>query len=243
MQREVRADRVSLEPRPDNAQDEGANGVRIAIDERSDLVVRWNGPVDLEPALRRRLEMLVASFRDVVLESSGERGSRPPIATSLRDELRALAQRARAHEALVIDADSPVIWGTSEYGPPSDLTQDESGVELPVDTDDAPPLSEHDPSTRAVSELRALPSLSSLRKGRRLHYVTRDETFGILAHSFAGIYILVVVFDGVFDELRAERATSEALPRIERLVMALPPRDPTPEPRAGAISLRRSPRR
>jgi hypothetical protein len=43
----------------------------------------------------------------------------------------------------------------------------------------------------------------------------------------------------VFDELRAERATHEALPRIERLVAALPPLDPEPQPMGGVIAFRR----
>jgi hypothetical protein len=55
---------------------------------------------------------------------------------------------------------------------------------------------------------------------------------------------LTLVFAAAFDELRAERAVLESLPRIERLVLALPPLNPEP-PRqgAGVVSMRRPRRR
>jgi hypothetical protein len=56
--------------------------------------------------------------------------------------------------------------------------------------------------------------------------------------SFSSIYLLCLVFDGDFDELRAERAAHDALPRIERLVLALPPLDPDPQPTGSVIALR-----
>ena len=58
-----------------------------------------------------------------------------------------------------------------------------------------------------------------------------------MVRSFATIYMLVVVFDRPFDELRAERSVTHALPTIERLVLALPPMDPDP-PVAGAGVMR-----
>jgi len=42
---------------------------------------------------------------------------------------------------------------------------------------------------------------------------------------------------------RAERAAQESLPRIERLVLALPPLDPDPQPMGGVVALRRPRRR
>jgi hypothetical protein len=60
-----------------------------------------------------------------------------------------------------------------------------------------------------------------------------------LALSFSGIYLLCLVFDAPFDELRAERAAHESLARIERLVLALPPLDPEPQPMGGVISFRK----
>jgi hypothetical protein len=98
-----------------------------------------------------------------------------------------------------------------------------------------------DLSARAALEVRALAGFARLGRGQPLTHRQRGEGFGYLAHSFAGIYLLVLVFDGVFDELRAERSVHESLPRIERLVLALPPRDPSPNPRANVVRL--SPRR
>ena len=98
-------------------------------------------------------------------------------------------------------------------------------------------------SVRALREVRGLPGIDALRRGKPLHETVREPDFGYVAQSFAAIYVLVLVFEAPFDELRAERAAVDALPRIERLVLALPPLDPTPEPRANAVSLRRSRRR
>jgi hypothetical protein len=52
-----------------------------------------------------------------------------------------------------------------------------------------------------------------------------------------------VVYAEPFDELRAERAVADALPRIERLVLALPPQEPPPAPIAGVVAIRRGRRR
>jgi hypothetical protein len=90
--------------------------------------------------------------------------------------------------------------------------------------------------------VRELPGLQALRKGGHLAQTLREGDLGIVVRSFASIYLLVLAFDGAFDELRAERAIEDALPRVERLVLALPPLDPKPAPIAGVIALRR-PRR
>ena len=90
--------------------------------------------------------------------------------------------------------------------------------------------------------MRALGTLEGLHKGRHFRHVEREQDF-YLALSFSGIYLLCVVFDAPFDELRAERAAHESLPRIERLVQALPPLDPEPQPMGGVIALRRPRRR
>ena len=60
---------------------------------------------------------------------------------------------------------------------------------------------------------------------------TEGEPLGWLARGFAGIYRLVLVFDGSYSELHAEAAMIRALPVIERMVTGLPPVDP---PRFGA---------
>jgi hypothetical protein len=65
-----------------------------------------------------------------------------------------------------------------------------------------------------------------------------EPDFALIARSFAAIYVLVVVFRGPFEELRAKHAVTHALPAIESLVLALPPRDPPPTI-AGAKAMRR----
>lgn len=102
------------------------------------------------------------------------------------------------------------------------------------DEDDEEPAE----TRRAIGAIRRSPALAGLHKGRHLRHVERENDY-LLALSFSGIYVLCLVFDGPFDELRAERAAHESLPRIERLVLALPPLDPEPQPMGGVIALRR----
>jgi hypothetical protein len=183
---------------------------------------------------QRRLEMLVSTFDSVVEDTSQRRRSRPPVEKSLRDELSALCERSGACNAIVIDAHSPVEWGAAR---PQEA--------IPLGTRASNPAVAPEPGTavvsrRALHTVRALPELDELRKGKHLRYVERSGEAPLIAHSFAGIYVLVVVFDAPFDELRAERAILDALPRIERFVLLLPPLDPAPH--AGVMAMRR-PRR
>lgn len=82
-----------------------------------------------------------------------------------------------------------------------------------------------------------MPTVARLHKGGHLHATVREEDFGFIARSFATIYV-VLVFEGRFDELRAERGATQALPVIERLVLALPPIEPDP-PVGTAAAVRR----
>jgi hypothetical protein len=169
-------------------------------------------------------------------------------------------------DVVVIDVDSPVIWASARL--PSKpraqtdrLLRDVSARELSsrddesgqiqdirppaesspmaslLDEDDEP---EDEPETtrRAIAAVRREAELAGLHKGRHLRHVEREKDF-VLALSFSGIYVLCLVFDGAFDELRAERAAQESMPRIERLVLALPPLDPEPQPMGGVIAFRR----
>jgi hypothetical protein len=199
-------------------------------------------PADRE-AKQRRLEMLVGTFDGVVEEAGQRPKSRPPVVHSLLDELAALAARAAALNAIVIDANSPVVWGAAQpedvipFGPRSSSADGGRGPEK--DVAQGPNIAVA--SRRALHAVRALPELPALRKGRHVRHLNGTTEAPFLAHSFAGIYILILVFDAPFDELRAERAVLDALPRIERLVLALPPLDPSPL--AGVVAMRRPRRR
>jgi hypothetical protein len=216
-------------------------------------------------ALERRLSMLASTFEGALaLPPSEKLRTRPRAALSLHEELKALAARARAIDAVVIDTESPVVWGCAsvparprarnelllrdvsdrelashvddESGPLQDIPTPPESAAVGQDDD----LASHDEATRrAIGALRRLPALDGLHKGRHLRHVERSEEACYLALSFSGIYILCLVFDAAFDELRAERAAADSLPRIERLVQALPPLDPDPpEPVGGVIALR-----
>ena len=99
--------------------------LRCDLPDGRHLVVTFaEPPVDAE-ARRRRLEMLVSAFADLLVPDGRARASRPPPARSLQEELAAVAQRAGALEAVVIDAHSPVVWGSGAEpaGQPSVLSE------------------------------------------------------------------------------------------------------------------------
>ena len=92
-------------------------------------------------------------------------------------------------------------------------------------------------AARAVADLRergVAPGFS------RTRVIVRDAGFGYVAKPFGSVYWLIVVFAEPFSELHAEAGLVRVLPRIERLVLALPPVDP---PRGGARVLRLRPPR
>jgi hypothetical protein len=232
------------------------------------LAVVFAGAPTAKGALTRRLQMLTSTFAYSLEEgASPRRSSRPPPSRSLHEELRALSVRARAVDAAVIDAHSPVVWGcaSAEKDPPMETlaleqvstsrlpefddsassaplqdTRSEEGLE---DASAPPPERIRELTERAIDLVRDLPAVAGLRKGGHLAHAVRDANFGWVARSFASIYVLIVVFDSPFDELRAEQAIEDGLPRIERLVLALPPLDPKPAPMASVISMRGRARR
>jgi hypothetical protein len=333
------------------------------------LVATFTEPPPDADARLRRLSMLASSFHSVLAPAERARTSRPPAAHSLHEELTALVQRAGAVDALVIDAHSPVVWGTAgeeRQAPPLSSVDMDETAERPRDTGalrrlpkaenaelsrlsrqyglasvEGPwmdpravelvpralcdkhrivPLSKsgdalvigmvdpqsadaiydlvlvtglsidpvvtsesmlalfarwndghgdtrsyeevmaaidpearpqreaeargartawlrHLASRRAIEQVRALPEMQTLPRGGHMHHTVSAPGFGYVARSFAGIYVLLLVFDAPFDELRAKRAIVHSLPAIERAVLALPPLDPGP-PMAGVVALR-----
>ncbi len=276
--RELQADDVRLHASGEATPEAPNVLVARLADGRHVIASFADAPKDRE-ALERRLAMLASTFEDALASQPSERlRVRPRPATTLHEELKALAVRANAIDVVVIDTDSPVVWGRAsapaqprahsdlilrevsdhelsarvdmrdadESGPLHDfssVTTERRLGPIPAESaqfvseiDDGPEESE---ATRlAVAVVRRLPGLDGLHKGRHLRHVERESSF-LLALSFSGIYILCLVFEGDFDELRAERAAAESLPRIERLVLALPPLDPDPpEPMGGVVALR-----
>lgn len=236
VRRELGAEDVRvLEPGDDTP--EGA--LEVTLPDGKRIAAVFAAPVDDRDAKLRRLEVLVESFRESLRQVTP---SRPPPGESLHVELQGLAQRADAVDALVIDAQSPVVWGAAEdtEGTPHLLARD-NVVSLEARRDQTPPPPPVEPplATRAIDAVRALPEMPSLHRGGHLHASLRDESFGWIARSFASIYVVVLVFDHAYDELRAERALAGSLPVIERLVTALPPLDPSPTAGAAAIRRRR----
>lgn len=206
----------------------------------------------------------------------------------LESELQALAIRAGAACALVIDESSPILWGSSEGRAETenleqithtaavvdlatrekiDLTElllrDAEGIRKALEGRRLRPEVRHELergliaireesgrqgnqawrrhllTARAIDRVRRA-EVEEARRNGHLNELVHGGELGYLARSFATIYILVLVFDGQFSELHAEAAVLHALPMIERLVLALPPVDPTPtNSRAGALRLLR----
>jgi hypothetical protein len=305
-QRELSADDVRLLAAGESPP-EAENVVLARLADGQHVVASFASPPKDIDVLTRRLAMLASTFADALATPTSERmKSRPPVVISLHEELKALALRAQAHDVVVIDGDSPVVWGCASISSSPTarnemLLRDVSDRELSAQdepsapaglhavpaSDDSGPLQDptaptgmlrmapppaesapmlgnfgdhlhdalHDPghdhepgahdeaeepeiTRRAIGSIRALPSLDLLHKGRHLRHVSRDESY-YLVLSFSSIYLLCLVFDGDFDELRAERAAQESMARIERLVLALPPLDPDPQPMGGVVALRR----
>ena len=302
-QRELSADDVRLLA-PGESPPVAANVIVARLEDGRHVVASF-GTTPTEPeVLTRRLAMLAGTFAEALSTPSR---SRMPVVSSLHEELKALALRARAHDVVVIDGDSPVVWGcasvsakprarnemllrdvstreltsrdepsapggglhavaaSDDSGPLQDATAPTGNLRMaPPPAESAPMLTSLDPphergehehddgshdeeeepeiTRRAIALIRALPQLDLLHKGRHVRHVSRDES-SYLVLSFSSIYLLCIVFDGEFDELRAERAAQESLPRIERLVLALPPLDPDPQPMGSVVALRRPRRR
>ncbi len=249
VRRELGAADVRVEPRASLTAPAGENELRLPLEEERVLVAIFEAPPDDRATRERRLAMLVESFAGALDEASAQRPSARPPSMTLQEELEALAERAGALDALVIDGRSPVVWGDVDpdhVGTPRASVIDlrEAMKARAEGRPSVPPPAEADPvgplRARALREVRALPAAAQLHKGAHLHHVEWIEGFGYLARSFAGIYVLVLVFGARFDELGAERAVANALPAIERLVLALPPLDP--QPMGGAVAMRRRPR-
>jgi len=262
VRRDIGADDVRVMASPPAAV---ANALVAKLQDGRFLVASFVAAPPERDALSRRLDMLASSFSTSFDDAEAPHMRLSPEA-ALREELRALAQRAQALDALVIDAHSPVIWGSAierpRRGPAQDVLAEVSQQKLCDVADladdasspslfDEPPRPESPAADRvedariltlsdsAAAYVRTQAVVHDVKRGKHLRDVEAASAHGHYAVSFSGIYVLVLVYDTHFDELRAERAAHEALPRIGRLVEALPPLDPEPQPMGGVIAFRR----
>jgi hypothetical protein len=74
-----------------------------------------------------------------------------------------------------------------------------------------------------------------LRKGGHLHLLRSVEPPFAAAESFAGVYMVLLLFDGPFDGARVSALVRHALPEIEALTVSLPPPDPTREAKVAGM--------
>ncbi len=78
---------------------------------------------------------------------------------------------------------------------------------------------------RAIDRVRGPGASEGAAHGR---FIAQHDQVGVYARSFANIYHLILAYPGPFSEIQAEGSVQHALPRIERLVLAIPPIDPRP---------------
>lgn len=268
--RELQASDVQIVT-ADEPEREGEQILSARLQDGRRVDAMFERPIEDRAALARRLQMLVAAFESALAEPEEGTRRKPPAISLREElramTMRAGASDAividahspvtwaTAHGAAVGPFTiTPELQKAIELVQMSrrdlidairhELDQNDADWDVPAPPEtksEPPPPTLSERTRRAVDEVRALPTLATLRRGGHLAHVVREDDFGILARSFAGIYVLVVVFDHLFDELRAERAVRESLARIERLVLALPPLDP--DPTAGVTALRQPRRR
>ena len=93
-------------------------------------------------------------------------------------------------------------------------------------------LADSGPTTSTMHEDRSadrfyraemVPRLAELRRGSRMDVLRVDGYDRYVARSFAGIYVVVVWFDGDFEPSLVRARIRRALPEIEALTLSLPP--------------------
>lgn len=205
-----------------------------------------------------RLEALVESFAGVLAEAALPAVREVPntIVNTLEDALVLLVHQARAESAWVIDDTTPEIWGSSfrydaltvsfasEYASLARLIASHGGdLKALLAMESAFPwLAEKgitgDEAAEIARDLHRVQSLPAQPEGAQQRAIfalaacrdaLEDDAIQSFERRFAGIYTLILVFEGAHSELHAEAAVLRALPTIEKLVTSLPPRDPVPQ--------------
>lgn len=122
IKRELDAEDVFIKENPDVPSSDTT--MTWPLDNDRTLVVTFASPPTDVPDKHARFAALRESFADLFAETLREIPKfRPEPAITLKSELDALAGRAHATIAFVIDAKSPIVWGASE---------------TPTNTDDQP---------------------------------------------------------------------------------------------------------
>ena len=73
------------------------------------------------------------------------------------------------------------------------------------------------------------------RRGGHLHLLRGVEPPYFAAESFAGVYLVLVIFRAPFDGATVGALVREALPEVEALTLTQPPPDPTRDARVVAL--------
>lgn len=171
------------------------------------VVVIFDVPPADRKAVEARLDALIGPLfgaaEHAVSSVPGPRLTPDIAGRRLDDELGQLAERAGARGAVVFDLASPVVWGASRTASPA--------VEHLLED--------------VIVKLRD--SHAQLHPGHTAR-IRVSETCECLARPFAGVYVVALVFGELASELVALGALLHAMPLIERLVLALPPVDPSP---------------
>lgn len=241
--------------------------VWTAMGEHARVVVVFAEPPGDVEEVRARLQGFVDAFSGLAEQVERALPNSLPIGPTrarLDEVLAALADRTGAHTALVVDRDSPVVWGCSRALPPR-LDREAlalldrslaAGRALGVDVDDPAQVERSRlPAADRLRLLRALEgtsaatlapiarAIAALERDLEAKQLVHGPDFGLLARPFANLYRLALVFSGPFSELAADGVLLRALPTVEDLVLALPPFDPGegPDPGGGArvLTLRR----
>jgi hypothetical protein len=242
----------------------GTSAVWVELGDGWRLVALFEQDIDDVEERHQKLATLVASFHGTLEELRRE--PRVPAVrpeATARSELRlcldVLCEKAKAAAAIVVDEQSPVVWGTSTGA--AWLDDAERGGEIGSILNKAANagfdaiawLGATSPATPALpkdvreelvarrSALRLLVSqtaapaarlavLRALALAREEGELTvRGDDFSAITRRFGGIYLLALAFEGPYSELHADTTLARALPSIERLVRDLPPIDPTPQ--------------
>jgi hypothetical protein len=163
-------------------------------------------------------------------------------------DLESMVQAARADQML---SEAKLSWAELLAVSPPEAqeqlrTAGLNGVTLRTVTDQLAVLSgltEQGGLAAAARRLRSARALVEIRE-RASHdrELLRSELRGpyiqSFAHAIAGQYQLVLVFDETYSPLHAEGHVQRALPHIERLLLALPPVDPSAGGARGAKVIR-----